>query len=103
MTNVRKITAQQFKMLANGRRKVMGDGNVVHCPKSIALEGAPGMGKTAVIRSLGEDWGLPVVTVAINQWCNAADIVGAGAQILVAGSSVFKAEDPAAAIAAMRI
>ena len=76
MTNVRKITAQQFKMLANGRRKVMGDGNVVHCPKSIALEGAPGMGKTAVIRSLGEDWGLPVVTVAINQWCNAADIVG---------------------------
>ena len=34
---------------------------------------------------------------------NAADIVGAGAQILVAGSSVFKAEDPAAAIAAMRI
>ena len=34
---------------------------------------------------------------------NAADIIGAGAQILVAGSSVFKAEDPAAAIAAMRI
>lgn len=76
MTNVRKITAQQFKKLANGRRKVMGDNKVVHCPKSIALEGAPGMGKTAVIRSLGEDWKLPVVTVAINQWCNAADIVG---------------------------
>ena len=33
---------------------------------------------------------------------NAADVVAAGASILVAGSSVFKAEDPAAAIAAMR-
>lgn len=33
---------------------------------------------------------------------NAADVVAAGASILVAGSSVFKASDPAAAIAAMR-
>ena len=34
---------------------------------------------------------------------NAAELVKAGASILVAGSSVFKAEDPAAAIAAMRL
>ena len=33
---------------------------------------------------------------------NAAALGEAGADILVAGSSVFKAEDPAAAIAAMR-
>jgi ribulose-phosphate 3-epimerase len=33
---------------------------------------------------------------------NAADVITAGASILVAGSSVFKAQDPAAAIAAMR-
>lgn len=33
---------------------------------------------------------------------NAADVIAAGASILVAGSSVFKAQDPAAAIAAMR-
>ena len=33
---------------------------------------------------------------------NAAEVVAAGASMLVAGSSVFKAEDPAAAIAAMR-
>ena len=33
---------------------------------------------------------------------NAPDVVAAGASILVAGSSVFKAQDPAAAIAAMR-
>ncbi len=33
---------------------------------------------------------------------NAADLVEAGAEILVAGSAVFKAEDPAAVIAAMR-
>ena len=33
---------------------------------------------------------------------NAADVVEAGAQILVAGSSVFKAPDPAAAVRAMR-
>ena len=33
---------------------------------------------------------------------NAADVVAAGASMLVAGSSVFKAEDPAAAITAMR-
>lgn len=33
---------------------------------------------------------------------NAADLVEAGATILVAGSAVFKAEDPAAVIAAMR-
>ena len=34
---------------------------------------------------------------------NAAALVEAGASILVAGSAVFKAEDPAAAIASMRI
>ena len=33
---------------------------------------------------------------------NAAGVVAAGASMLVAGSSVFKAEDPAVAIAAMR-
>ena len=33
---------------------------------------------------------------------NAADVVSAGASMLVAGSSVFKAEDPARAISAMR-
>lgn len=34
---------------------------------------------------------------------NACYVIGAGAEILVAGSSVFKAADPAAAIAAMRL
>ena len=34
---------------------------------------------------------------------NASSVVKAGASILVAGSSVFKAADPAAAIAAMRL
>ena len=34
---------------------------------------------------------------------NAEAVVGAGAEILVAGSSVFKADDPAKAIRAMRI
>ena len=34
---------------------------------------------------------------------NACSVIGAGAEILVAGSSVFKAADPAAAIAAMRL
>jgi ribulose-phosphate 3-epimerase len=34
---------------------------------------------------------------------NARSVIGAGAEILVAGSSVFKAADPAAAIAAMRL
>jgi ribulose-phosphate 3-epimerase len=33
---------------------------------------------------------------------NAAALVEAGAEILVAGSAVFKAEDPSAVIAAMR-
>ena len=33
---------------------------------------------------------------------NASALVEAGAEILVAGSAVFKAEDPAAVIAAMR-
>ena len=33
---------------------------------------------------------------------NAADLIAAGAGILVAGSSVFKAENPVQAIAAMR-
>ena len=34
---------------------------------------------------------------------NAAEVINAGASILVAGSSVFKAADPAAAIEAMRL
>lgn len=34
---------------------------------------------------------------------NAAELIKAGASILVAGSSVFKADNPAAAIAAMRL
>lgn len=71
-----KVTATQFKQLANGRRKVLGDGTVWHSRKSLALEGAPGMGKTSVVRSLSSDWGLPLITVSINQWVNAADIVG---------------------------
>ncbi len=33
---------------------------------------------------------------------NAAQVIAAGATMLVAGSSVFKAEDPVKAIAAMR-
>lgn len=33
---------------------------------------------------------------------NAASIIGAGADVLVAGSSVFKSEDPTAAIAALK-
>lgn len=70
-----KVTASIFKRLANGRRKVI-NGKVYHARKSLALEGAPGMGKTAVIRSLGKDWDLPSITVSINQWVNAADIVG---------------------------
>jgi hypothetical protein len=71
-----KVNATMFKRLANGRRKVLGDGTTIHARKYIALEGAPGIGKTAVIRSLAEDWGLPLITVSINQWVNAADIVG---------------------------
>jgi hypothetical protein len=70
-----KMTASQFKEFASLRRKKTGD-QVIHSIKSIALEGAPGMGKTSVIRSLGTDWELPVITVAINQWVNSADIVG---------------------------
>lgn len=73
-----KVTASQFKKLANGRRKVLGDGRVIHAPKSFALEGAPGIGKTSVIRSLASDWGIPLITVSINQWVNAADVVGFG-------------------------
>lgn len=71
-----KVTATQFKALANGRRKVLGDKSVWHARKSLALEGAPGMGKTSVIRSLAADWGLALITVSINQWVNAADVVG---------------------------
>lgn len=73
-----KVTASQFKTLANGRRKVLGDGTVWHARKSFALEGAPGMGKTSVVRSIATDWKLPLITVSINQWSNAADIVGFG-------------------------
>lgn len=89
-----KVTAQMFKTLANGRRRVMGDGRVVHARKSLALEGAPGIGKTSVVRSLADDWGLPLVTVAINQWLNAADIVGfAYKSRSTAGGFEISAED----------
>ena len=71
-----KVTASQFKLLANGRRTVLGDKSVWHARKSFALEGAPGVGKTSVIRSLAADWELPLITVSINQWVNAADVVG---------------------------
>lgn len=71
-----QVTASEFVRLADGRRKVLGDNHVWHARKSFALEGGPGMGKTAVIRSLGEHWALPTLTVSINQWVNAADIVG---------------------------
>lgn len=71
----RKVTASQFKVLANLGRKVFPDGRTIHAHKSWALEGAPGMGKTAVIRSIADDWSLPCITVSINQWVNAADIV----------------------------
>lgn len=76
---MKKVNASQFIDLANGRRKVLGDGRVWHARKSIALEGGPGMGKTSVIRSLANDeWHLPLITVSINQWVNAADVVGFG-------------------------
>ena len=75
VTKPKKVTASQFKVLANLGRKVLPDGRTIHAHKSWALEGAPGMGKTAVIRSLAEDWHLPCITVSINQWVNAADIV----------------------------
>lgn len=74
-TKPKKVTASQFKVLANLGRKVFPDGRTIHAHKSWALEGAPGMGKTAVIRSLADDWELPCITVSINQWVNAADIV----------------------------
>lgn len=75
MIKPRKVTASQFKVLANLGRKVFPDGRTIHAHKSWALEGAPGMGKTAVIRSIADDWALPCITVSINQWVNAADIV----------------------------
>lgn len=70
-----KVTATEFKELANLCRTKHGD-TIDHSIKSIALEGAPGMGKTSVIQDLARDWKLPCVTVAINQWSNPADIVG---------------------------
>lgn len=75
VTKPKKVTASQFKVLANLGRKVLPDGRTIHAHKSWALEGAPGMGKTAVIRSIADDWKLPCITVSINQWVNAADIV----------------------------
>ena len=38
----------------------------------------------------------------MTQPANIAEVAEAGADILVAGSAVFKASDPAAAVAAMR-
>ena len=70
-----KVTATEFKELANLCRTKHGD-TIDHSIKSIALEGAPGMGKTSVIQDLAREWELPCVTVAINQWSNPADIVG---------------------------
>lgn len=73
---VMKVTASKLKELVNGRRLKMGDGTVINTLKSIAVEGAPGMGKTAIIGSIAKDWNLPFTTVAINQWATEADIVG---------------------------
>ena len=70
-----KFTSSEFKELAKLCRNKNGD-KIETSIKSIALEGAPGMGKTAVVRSLAEDWGLPFVTLAINLWANPADVVG---------------------------
>lgn len=70
-----KVTATQLKAIANGKRRTTGNG-VVCTPISIAIEGAPGCGKTSVVRSIAEDWELPCITVAINQWSTSADIVG---------------------------
>lgn len=72
----KKVTASTFKKLAKCVRFKFPDGRVVHSHKSLAIEGAPGMGKTCLIQSVAEDWELPCITVAINQWSNAADIVG---------------------------
>ena len=72
----KKVTASTFKKLAKCVRFKFPDGRVIHSHKSLAIEGAPGMGKTCLIQSVAEDWELPCITVAINQWSNAADIVG---------------------------
>lgn len=71
-----KVTATEFKELANINRKVVDDKTILHTIISYGLEGAPGMGKTSVVRSLATDWKLPFITVAINQWVNGSDIVG---------------------------
>ena len=71
-----QVTASEFKELANVNRKVIDKDNILHRIISYGLEGAPGMGKTSVVRSLATDWNLPFITVAINQWVNGSDIVG---------------------------
>ena len=76
MTKPMKFTSSEFKELAKLCRCKYPDGKIDTSIKSIALEGAPGMGKTAVVRSLAEDWELPFITLAINLWSQPADVVG---------------------------
>lgn len=71
-----KVKPSQFIDLVNGRRKDLGNGKTWHAKKSFALEAGPGTGKTSVIRWVAELWGMPAITVSINQWVNSADIVG---------------------------
>ena len=61
--------------------------------------------RIAAVRKQLDSIGLSNVPVEVDGGsgpANAADIRKAGAQILVAGSSVFRASDPAAAVAALR-
>lgn len=69
-----RMTPKQLNEYADLVRCVKGN-EVVHTIKGIALEGAPGMGKTACIRAIAKRWEQPCITVSINQWVNAADIV----------------------------
>jgi ribulose-phosphate 3-epimerase len=62
------------------------------------------LSKIQELRRMIDDWNLPVkievdggVTLE-----NAADIIAAGADVLVAGNTVFKSGDPRATIAALK-
>lgn len=63
------------------------------------------LGRIRAVRSELNRIGRPDVPIEVDGGigpANAAEVVAAGAQILVAGSSVFKADDPSKAIRAMR-
>ncbi len=63
------------------------------------------IGRIQAVRAELDRIGRPDVPIEVDGGigpANAADVVAAGAEILVAGSSVFKADDPAKAIRAMR-